>query len=100
VDKAPVKPAKDGIVLSVYVQPGASKTAWAGLHNDALKLRVAARPVEGEANKEVQRFISAEFGTAKTAVSIIQGLQSRAKAVHVAGDASKLLARAAEILGS
>lgn len=95
--KTPVKPTKDGIILALYVQPGASKSAWAGLMGEAIKLRVAARPVEGEANKEVQRFVAGFFDVPKSAVSLTHGLQNRNKTVHVAGDANKLLARAAEI---
>jgi uncharacterized protein (TIGR00251 family) len=94
VTKTPVKPTKDGIVISLYVQPGASKTAWAGLMGDALKLRVSARPIEGEANKEVQRFLAESFSVAKSAVTITHGLQNRNKTVHVAGDAMRLLSLA------
>ena len=56
--KTPVTPAKDGISLSLYVQPGASKTGWAGLIGDSVKIRIAARPVEGAANKEVCAYLS------------------------------------------
>ncbi|MHB1301370.1 MAG: DUF167 domain-containing protein, partial [Burkholderiales bacterium] len=39
-----------GITLTLHVQPGAKKTEVAGLHGDALKIRLAAPPVEGKAN--------------------------------------------------
>ncbi len=95
--KTPVKATKDGIVLSLYVQPGASKSAWAGLLGDALKLRISARPIEGEANKEVARFLSDFFRVPKSAVNLTHGLHSRNKTVHIAGDANMLMARAGEI---
>jgi uncharacterized protein len=84
-------------VLALYVQPGASKTAWSGAMGDAIKLRVAARPIEGEANKEVQRFVAAQFEVAKSAVSITHGLQNRNKTVQILGDANKLSARAGQL---
>jgi uncharacterized protein YggU (UPF0235/DUF167 family) len=64
---------------------------------DAYKLRVSARPIEGEANKEVVRFLAAYFDVPKSAVSLTHGLQGRNKTVHVAGDANKLVGRAAAI---
>jgi uncharacterized protein len=50
---------------------------------EAIKLRVAAKPVEGEANKEVCRFLADWFGVPKSSVSIIQGASSRHKTVHI-----------------
>jgi len=40
----------NGVVLELHVQPGAKLTEVAGVHGDALKVRLAARPVEGQAN--------------------------------------------------
>ena len=43
--------AADGhITLTLHIQPGAKKTEFAGLHGDALKIRLAAPPVDGKAN--------------------------------------------------
>jgi uncharacterized protein (TIGR00251 family) len=67
------------------VQPGASRTAVAGLHGDALKIRLAARPVQGAANAELVRFLAAVFGVAKRDVTIEAGEASRRKRVAVRG---------------
>ena len=91
--KSPVSSAKDGIRISLHVQPGASKSEWAGIVGDALKLRIAARPVEGEANKAVCKFLADFFAVPKSAVSIIHGLSGRNKTVHVSGSAELLLAK-------
>src|SRR6185437_12849927 len=38
------------LILSLYIQPGAKRTEAVGLHGDALKIKLAAPPVEGAAN--------------------------------------------------
>jgi uncharacterized protein YggU (UPF0235/DUF167 family) len=58
---------------------------------DALKLRVAARPVEGEANKEVCQFIARFLGVAKSNVAITHGASGRRKTVYVVGPAADLM---------
>jgi uncharacterized protein len=97
--KTPVKTTKDGYTISLYVQPGASKTAWAGPMGEAVKLRVAAKPVEGEANKEVCRFLADWLRLPKSAVSIIQGASSRHKIVQIqARHDTELFKRIAAVL--
>jgi uncharacterized protein (TIGR00251 family) len=50
---------EDGaVVLVLHVQPGAKRTEVAGVHGDALKIRLAAPPVDGKANAELVRFLA------------------------------------------
>jgi uncharacterized protein (TIGR00251 family) len=70
-------------VLQVHVQPGASRTEVAGLHGDCLKIRLAARAVDGEANACLVEFLAGALGVAKRAVSIDSGAASRRKRVAV-----------------
>ena len=73
------------------MQPRASRTEVVGVHGDAIKLRVAAPPVEGEANEEVVRFIAKELGVSATHVTIVAGGTSRRKTVEVHGvDATRV----------
>jgi hypothetical protein len=51
-----VREGKDGVVLNVHVQPKAARTACIGIHGEALKIRIAAPPVGGAANRELIRF--------------------------------------------
>lgn len=75
---------KDGcITLTLHVQPGAKQTAIAGLHGDALKIRLAAPPVEGRANEVLLEFIAELFQVPQRNVSLRQGAQSRHKRVEV-----------------
>lgn len=76
---------KDGVTLSVYVQPKASKTEFVGLHGDALKFRVAAPPIEGEANTELCRHLAKLFSLPQRGVSISSGQASRNKRIQLIG---------------
>ena len=74
-----------GTVIEVYVQPRASRNELAGTHEGALKLRLTAPPVEGEANKACLQFLAKVLGVAKSALEIVQGHKSRRKAILVRG---------------
>ena len=55
----------DGVVLRLHIQPGAKKTEIAGLHGEALKIRLAAPPVDGKANACLVEFLARQLGVAK-----------------------------------
>ena len=78
---------RDGDVLSLtlHVQPGAKRTEISGLHGEALKIRLAAPPIEGRANEALLRFIADTFGVPMRQVELKQGGQSRHKVVMVTG---------------
>lgn len=73
------------VILTLHIQPGAKKTEVAGPHGDALKIRLAAPPVDGKANAALLAFIAAKVGAGKTAVELVSGQTSRAKRVRIAG---------------
>jgi uncharacterized protein (TIGR00251 family) len=75
----------DGIQLQVRVQPRAARTEIVGEHGGALKIRVAAPPVDGAANEALIRFLAERLGVARSAVSIGGGASARRKVVLVAG---------------
>lgn len=75
----------DGVILTLHIQPGAKKTELAGPHGDALKIRLAAPPVDGKANAALLAFVAAKVGVGRTAVELVSGQTSRAKRVRVAG---------------
>ena len=78
--------SSDGrISLTLHIQPGAKKTECAGLHGDALKIRLAAPPVDGKANEALVKFIAERLGLAKSAVLLKSGQTSRRKVLEVAG---------------
>ncbi len=75
----------DGVILCLHVQPGARKTEIAGFHGEALKIRLAAPPVDGKANASLIEFLARQLGVAKSAVELLSGETSRAKRVRVGG---------------
>lgn len=81
----PVETTSRGVRIRVHVQPRASRTEAAGLHGDALKVRLAAPPVDGAANDALVRWIADELGVPRSAVTLTAGASSRAKTVEVAG---------------
>lgn len=72
-------------MLALHVQPAARRTELAGLHGDAIKVRVAAPPVGGAANEELCRFLAARLGVAASAVRVARGAAARRKLVLVEG---------------
>lgn len=75
----------DAITLVLHVQPGAKRSEVAGLHGDALKIRLAAPPIEGRANEALLGFIADRFDVPLRNVELKQGGQSRHKRVEVRG---------------
>ena len=89
-------PATGGVVLVVRAQPGASRARVAGVHGDALKVQVRARPVEGAANRELVAVLAEALAVRPAALSIVGGEHGRAKRVRVDGlDAPTVAARLA-----
>lgn len=76
--------------LAVKLTPGASVERIDGWDVDAegrpvLKVRVRARPIEGEANEALVKFLAKALGVAKSAVSVQRGGQSRTKILEIVG---------------
>ncbi len=71
------------ITLTLHIQPGAKKTEVAGLYGDALKIRLAAPPVDGKANAALLGFVAERLGLAKSAVTLKSGHTSRRKVLEV-----------------
>ena len=81
-----VRTAREGTLLNIHVSPGATSTSVEGLYGEgAIKLKVAAPPVGGKANAEVERFLSKLLGVPCSDVNIIRGASSRDKTVLVRG---------------
>ncbi len=73
------------LTLTLHVQPGAKSTNVAGLHGEALKIRLAAPPIEGRANDALLKFIAESFEVPLRLVELKQGGQSRHKVVAITG---------------
>lgn len=80
-----IREVDGGVEVTLHLQPRASRTEVVGVHGDAIKLRVAAPPVDGEANEELIRFLAKALGVTKTQVAIVSGTTGRKKRVRVEG---------------
>ena len=80
-----VRETGQGVTFQIRVLPRASKCELAGLHGDAMKIRITAPPVEGRANEECIRFLADLFNVKKTDIAITAGHKSRNKRVTVTG---------------
>lgn len=69
----------------MHVQPRASRTEIAGVHGDAIKVRLTAPPVDGAANAALVLFLADVLGVTRGAVRVVAGEQSRSKLVEVVG---------------
>ncbi len=73
------------MILELHVQPGAARSEFAGLHGSRIKVRLAARAVDGKANEALIEFLASHYGVAKRNVRILSGLKSRQKRVEIDG---------------
>jgi hypothetical protein len=86
---------EDGLSFQVQVVPQASRSEIVGEHDQALRVRLAAPPVDGAANEELVRLLSKALGLSKSDIEIRSGHASKRKQVTVRRltyqDLSKLL---------
>jgi hypothetical protein len=78
-----------GVTLAVRAQPGAKKTAIAGVYGEGaaaqLKIAVHAPPLEGRANAALIAFLAERFGLPKSSVELVSGELSRSKVFLLRG---------------
>lgn len=83
---------QDGrLTFKVLVVPRASRSEIVGEHDGALRVRIAAAPVDGEANEELVRFLARALKVPRNAVVVIGGQTSRLKSIAVTGIAADTL---------
>ena len=76
----------DGIRLDLRISPGARRSSIEGPYGEsALKLKVAAPPVDGKANAEAERFLAELLDIPRSNVTVVRGASSRDKVVLVRG---------------
>ena len=80
-----MKDRSGDVELRIHCQPRASKTEIVGYHGNALKVRLAALPVEGEANIELCHFLAGYFDVSRQDVQILSGKGARQKRVLIKG---------------
>ena len=91
------QPGGTACVLDLSVQPGAKHTQADGLHDGALRVRLAAPPVDGKANAALIDWLADELGCPKRDVQLLRGQSSRRKQLRVERTPAQLAAWLAKL---
>ena len=83
--KEPAANMKNGLTLTIKVEPRSSASGVVGPYGDGLKVKLTSPPVEGKANKELIEVLAKYFGIAKKNVEILSGRFSKNKIVKLHG---------------
>lgn len=86
--------SQGNLQLTVHVQPGAKTTSCAGIHGDALKIRLAAPPVDGKANQALIAWLAHTLACPQNHITLIRGQASRRKTLAIDAGAKLALMRA------
>lgn len=73
----------DSVVINILAKPGAKHNNITDLSNDCVGVQIAASPVEGEANKELIKYLSKVLGIKKSEMTLDKGFKSRNKTLIV-----------------
>jgi uncharacterized protein (TIGR00251 family) len=71
--------------ISLRVSPNAPKNEVVGFSDGILRVKIAAPPLKGKANRELVAFLSRLLGVSQSSLAIIRGHTSRSKMVAVSG---------------
>lgn len=80
-----IRGEKNGVTFRVRVQTRSSRNQVAGFLDGALKVRLTAPPVDGEANEACREFLASLLGVPRSNVAIVAGNTGRNKVVRVEG---------------
>lgn len=87
-----IRETSDGVTINVRVQPGAKRSRVLGIHGDALKIAVAAPPVDGKANEALIGFLAELLGVRQSNIEVVRGATSRQKTILIRGGMSEDIA--------
>lgn len=85
--------ASRGVTFPVRIVPRASASEIVGEHDGALKIRIAAPPVEGAANRELVRLLARSFKVPRSSVEIISGAGAKTKVILLRDSSAVVLER-------
>jgi uncharacterized protein len=90
-----IKSKDENILISVKIQPGASKDLITGIREGFLLIKLCSPPVDGRANDSLIRFVAGRLNVSRSSIQIIHGIKNRKKLLEVASvsiaDAEKAL---------
>ncbi len=80
-----IKAKGENILISVRVQPGASKDVIAGIREGFLFIKLCSPPVDGKANDSLIRFVANRLDISRSSIQIVYGIKNRKKLLEIAG---------------
>jgi len=83
--KLDLKQCKGGVMFCVHAAPRASKSEVAGFYDQSLKVRLAAAPADGAANRELVACLAKFLGVSKSSIKIVKGHASKRKTLLATG---------------
>jgi uncharacterized protein (TIGR00251 family) len=78
-----ISAVENGARLQVLIVPRASSTQIVGIHDDRLKIKLTAPPVDGKANQALVRFLAKRLNVSKDQFNIVSGETARRKTLTV-----------------
>ncbi len=90
----------DGLWLAVSVVPNAKRTGADGLHDGALRVRLAAPPVDGKANETLVAWLAGELGVPRRSVALVRGQTARRKWLALDVEQADVMAWLGRVLGA
>ena len=73
----------EDLLITIRVQPGASRDEIVGSHDDALKIRITTTPIDGKANSHLIKVLAKTFGVPKSRIELISGAKNRNKRLRI-----------------
>ena len=92
-----IKETEKGVLLPVRAVPRASKNEIQGVYDEALKIRLAAPPVDGKANAALIKFLSKTLDIPRSQISLSSGETGRSKLLLIAGISREELIRTLDL---
>ena len=92
-----IRQTTEGVIITVKVVPASSKTAVAGVLDGALKIKIAAQPEKGKANRQLIEFMAGRLGIRKKDVTILAGKTNPVKQIQISNVVTADIERAFEL---
>ena len=100
-DSLPCLSIRDtGVLLQLSVMPNAKRTEIDGLHDGALRVRLAAPPIDGRANEALVAWLAKQLGVPRRDVELLRGESGRRKQVAIAVSHDTAAAWLADVLSA
>ena len=87
-----IREVDGGVLFSVKIVPGSSKTSVCGLLDKMVKIKISAPPEKGKANQSLVEFLAKKLDVKRKDVHIISGQTNPVKSVEISGISAEMLA--------